>query len=98
MNNSSDFLEIIREEIQFIVKKEIEKYMKDNRLETPYDGKVTAIYKDSSGNVTTADVDIKFQELKGIKNKTGEVLRKNDCVTIYARGGNINNSYIGLKF
>ena len=98
MNKESDFLEMIRQEIQYIVKKEIEKYMKNNRLETPYDGKIINIYKDSSGNVITADVDIKFQQLKGIKNKTGETLKKDDCVTVYARGGNINNSYIGLKF
>lgn len=89
-----DILEILRSEIRLIIKQEIKKYMKENKYEKPYDGVVTHVSDDG----TTATVDLKFVVLENLKNKTGETLAENDSVVVYTKGGNINNSYIGLKF
>ncbi len=90
----NEILDILRDEIKLIVKQEVAAYIKTNKYEKPYNGTV----KEVSTDGTTAIVDLKFVELANLKNKTGESLAKNDAVIVYAIGGNINNSYIGLKF
>ena len=89
-----DILEILRSEIRLIIKQEIKKYMKENKYEKPYDGTVVSVSDDG----TTATIDLKFVVLENLKNKSGEDLNKDDSVVVYTKGGNINNSYIGLKF
>lgn len=89
-----EILNILRNEIRLTIRKEIAKYMKENKYEKPYDGVVLSVSNDG----TTAEVDLKFITLPELKNKTGEALSKNDAVIVYAKGGNINNSYIGVKF
>lgn len=86
-------LEIFRKEMEEIAEKAIKKYMKQNNYEKPYDGVVLKANDDG-----TCNVDLKFTTLENLKNFTGEPLAENDKVTVYAKGGNINNSYIGLKF
>lgn len=88
-----EILDILRNEIKLIIKQEIATYMKTNKYEKPYNGTVKKVNPD--GTVT---VDLKFIELRNLKNKTGEDLAENDAVIVYAIGGNINNSFIGLKF
>ena len=89
----NEILDILRDEIKLIVKQEVAAYIKTNKYEKPYSGTVKKVSSD--GTVT---VDLKFVELTNLKNKTGEDLVENDAVIVYAIGGNINNSYIGLKF
>lgn len=90
----NDVLDKLREEIVLIVERTVEKYMKENKYEKPYDGTITKV--DSTNK--TYEVDLGFATLSSVKNKSGESLAVNDCVTVYAKGGNINNAYIGLKF
>lgn len=93
-----NFLDSIRSEIVLIVEQTIQKYMKDNKYEKPYDGKIIAEQTDNDGNLCY-DVNLGFVTLYKLKNKTGEEsLKPGDCVTVYTKGGNINNSYIGIKF
>lgn len=89
----NEILDILRDEIKLIIKQEIAAYMKTNKYEKPYNGTVKKVSSDG-----TATVDLKFIELTNLKNKTGEDLEEDDAVIVYAIGGNINNSYIGLKF
>lgn len=95
-----EFLNIIRSEITLAVRKEIKKYMKENKYEKPYDGIVVCGEKETI-IVNATEVSVKIPALGreiSVKNKTGETLKNDDCVIVYAIGGNINNSYIGLKF
>lgn len=89
-----EILEILRKEIIQIVRSEISKFMKENKYEKPYDGVIVSINDDE-----TINVDVKaLGKTLTLKNKTGEILTDNDSVIVYARGGNINNSYIGIKY
>lgn len=96
----NEILEILRSEIRLIIKQEIKKYMKENKYEKPYDG-VVICDENTIIPINATDVSIRIPALGQkflVKNKTGETLKSGDCVIVYAKGGNINNSYIGLKF
>lgn len=90
---NDEFLNIFRKEMEDIAEKAIKKYIKKNNLEKPYDGKVTVANEDG-----TFGVDLGFVSLSSLKNMSGEELSVGDSVTVYARGGNISNAYVGLKF
>lgn len=96
-----EILNIIRSEITLAVQQEIKKYMKENKYEKLYQGIVNCEENVTIPvNATNVLVEIPAFDGKKIslKNKTGESLVKDDCVIVYAIGGNINNAYIGLKF
>ena len=94
---NEEFLNIFRKEMEEIAENVVKKYIKQNNYEKPYDGTVTAVNTDSNGNVTHCTVNLGFTVLENLKNITGEMLEEGSGVTVYARGGNINNSYVGLK-
>lgn len=90
---NDEFLNIFRKEMEDIAEKAIKKYIKKNNLEKPYDGTVVSV-----GDDGLCRVDLGFVVLEDLKNLSGESLAEEDSVTVYARGGNINNAYVGLKF
>lgn len=90
---SEEFLNILRKEFEEIASKSIKKYMKNNNYERPYDGKVVSVSEDG----LSCGVDLGFTTLSSVRNMTGETLAAGNGVTVYARGGNINNAYVGLK-
>lgn len=96
----NEILDILRDEITLAVRNEIKKYIKENRYEKPYDG-IIVCDENTTIAVGATSVSVKIPVLGhevSIKNKTGETLKNGDSVIVYAIGGNINNSYIGLKF
>lgn len=89
--NDKDFSEFLVNQIQEIVKKEINK----QQLIKEWAGTVVAV------GTGTADVKIAGDAttiLLGIKNKTGMVLSVNDNVYIHSPTGNLTNSWITVKF
>lgn len=82
-----------KELIQDIVQKEVSSILKNNYLFRGISGTVLSINDDG-----TCTVDIVTTVLKNIKNKSNEIIKINDSVTLLEKiGSNYSNCFIFIK-
>lgn len=95
-NLRQEVLNEFRREMIKICENEIKKYVRKN-LEVPYYGVVVGKTNATGTTPAKYNVDIGFMTVSDLLNKSGEELSLNDGVKIFTQGGNMVDSYIGVK-
>ncbi len=90
------------------IKERFEKELNDTNVEFYRDGIVTSVVNETVVNETdannvvtktlTATVDVGFDSLENIQNKSGEILVIGSKVRVFYDRNTMKNAYIGVKF
>lgn len=92
MNINDKIFDDFRETLISLIKKYSKESLPQN-MEYVYDGVVVAVSEDNK----SASVDIGYDTIKGILNKSGETLYISDKVRVYTKNNELNSSFIGVK-
>ena len=89
-----EFIELLYGMIQNIVKKEIQKELRNGYIKT-YSAKVVSV--DGNGLVSVKIIGDDSTTISGLQNKTGQVLSPNNYVNLFSHTGSLSNCYVGIK-